>query len=104
MKYLAFNTPANIQKLPAGPISDVNGLQGFIGAVLIWMFWGLLVLGVAMFLVGGYKYVTSGGEPEKRSGANRTLLYATVAIAVALVAAGIPYIVASFFNVPLGNF
>jgi len=63
------------------------------------MFWGLLVLSVAMFLVGGYMYATASGDPEKVGRANKTLLYAAIAVVVALVARGIPLLIGTFFGV-----
>lgn len=63
-----------------------------------WMFWALMVLGVAMFIVGGYIYATSAGEAEKVGKATKTLLYAAIAIAVGLIARGIPVLVATFIG------
>lgn len=76
-------------------------VEFFCGA-LVWMFWGLIVLSVAMALVAGYRYVTSSGEPEKVSTAGKTLLYAAIGIAVALLAKGFPSLVGSFFNTSVG--
>ncbi len=63
-----------------------------------WMFWALMVLGIAMFIVGGYLYATSSGEAEKVGKATKTLLYAAIAIAVGLIARGIPVLVATFIG------
>jgi hypothetical protein len=38
----------------------------------------------AMLLVGGFKYLTSGGNPESVAGAQRTMLYATYGLIAAL--------------------
>lgn len=88
--------PSNVLTSP----KDVTNL--FCGA-LNWMFWGLIVLGIAMVLVAAYMYVTSSGDPERAGKASKTLLYAVIAIVVGLLAQGIPFIVASFFGVSLNN-
>ncbi|HEX4104176.1 MAG TPA: hypothetical protein VHZ04_01710 [Candidatus Paceibacterota bacterium] len=93
----AFPTPPT--GAPPTPITSLTGAGGVTGlfcSALDWIFWILIVLAVIMFLIGGYRYVTSGGEAEKVSKANRTLLYAAIAVVVGLVAAGVPSIVGSF--------
>ena len=51
-----------------------------------------------MSLIAAYQYATSGGDPEKVGDASKRLLYAAIAVAVALIAQGVPYIVGSFLN------
>jgi len=45
-------------------------------------------------LYAAFIYLTAGGDPEKVKTASNQLIYAAVAIAVALVAQGIRFIVA----------
>lgn len=81
------------------PVTDLKtDIPNLFFAVLAWLFWGLLVFSIVMFLVGGYKYVTSAGESERVREANKTLLYAAIAAAVAFVAAGVPALISSFFS------
>jgi hypothetical protein len=87
--------PVNI---PQGVLTSTTGISNFFCTIVDWVFWGLIVLAVVMFLVGGYRYVTSGGEAERVSKANRTLLYAAIAVAVALIAAGIPSLINTFLG------
>ncbi len=46
-----------------------------------------------MALFGAYKYLTSSGDEQKVSSAHKTLTYAAVGIAVAILAAGFPNLV-----------
>lgn len=94
----AFTPPSTVKSLPPPPISSTNDVEGLVRLALLWLFWGLMVLGVVMFLVGGYKYATAAGEPEKVGDANKILRYAAIAIVVGLIAAGVPYLIASFFG------
>ncbi len=89
--------------LPESPLSSSDQIQPLFCALLGWVFWGLIVLAVVMFLVGGYKYATSSGEPENVKTANKILLYAVIAVVVALLAEGIPYVVESFFGGSIGG-
>ena len=80
---------------PTVPL-DRDSIVNFFCYTLGWLFWGLIVLSVIMVLVAGYYYVTSAGNPEKAGKANKTLLYAAIGIAVAIIAKGVPILVASF--------
>jgi Type IV secretion system pilin len=84
---------------PTNIITSPSSVVQLFCTVLGWMFWALIVLGVAMFIVGGYRYATSGGEAERVSKATKTLTYAAIALVVGLIAGGIPSLISSF----LGN-
>lgn len=99
--------PAPINSLPVVPfLTQPNGVGGQGGpiytlaqVILGWIFWALIVFSVVMALVAAYRYATSAGEPERVKKAGRTLLYAAVAVIVALVAGAIPYLVGSILGV-----
>jgi len=95
----AFATPPGISTTPTPPINTTGDLTRFLCTLLLWVFWALIVLAVLFALIAAYRYVTSSGEPEKRSKANKTLLYAAIAVAVAIIAVGVPDLISSF----LGN-
>ncbi len=84
---------------PTNVITSPDQVVQFFCTAMLWMFWGLLVLSLAMFFVGGYTYATAGGDAEKVSKANKTLLYAAIAIVVAISAKGIPLLIGSFLGV-----
>lgn len=79
-------------------VQDTNDIVVLITAIMDWMFYILMALAVVMFLVGGYRYVTSAGEPESVKKANKTLMYAAIAAGVGLLAKGLPNLVFSFFG------
>lgn len=57
-----------------------------------------MIFGIAMILVAGYKYMTSGGEPNKVGEARKSLTYGAVGILVALLAGSVPRLIATFLN------
>lgn len=82
-------------------IRDVNyilGGTGILCTTINWIFWLLIVLTIIFVLVAAFKYLTAAGDPEKVKGAGNTLLYAAVAVVVALIAKGLPLIVSSFIG------
>ena len=92
---LAFAQP----QLPNSPATNLTGLQGIICTLIAgWMFTFLVVLTVVFVLVAAFKYLTASGDPEKVKGAGNTLVYAAIAIVVALFAKGLPTIIGSFLG------
>ena len=96
---MAFPAPNGLDygDIPAAVTTSGN-ITTIICGIVVWIFWGLIIFSIVMFMVGGYKYATAQGEPERVQSANKTLLYATIAVVVALVAAGIPAVVSDFLS------
>ncbi|MBM3256932.1 MAG: hypothetical protein FJY98_01210 [Candidatus Liptonbacteria bacterium] len=90
--------PAGGSEAPA-PITTLGGAFDILCNVLGWIFILLIVLAVFFVIVAAFRYLMAGGEPEKVGAANHTLIYAAVAVVVAIIARGIPIIIANFFNV-----
>ena len=57
------------------------------------MFTFLIVISAFAGLAGAYFYLTAGGDSEKVSRANKTLVYAAVGIVVALAARALPKLI-----------
>ena len=57
---------------PTNVITSADDVTKLFCAALAWMFWGLIVFAIAMFLYGGYLYATAAGEAEKVGKANKT--------------------------------
>jgi hypothetical protein len=54
--------------------------------LLNYLFTFLLILAVAFIIISAYRYATSQGNPEAIKTANKTLIYALVAVAVGVLA------------------
>lgn len=83
------------------PQSNITGLQGVLQAmctVFAWAFYFLIVLAVIFVIIAAFKYLTAAGDPEKVKSAGATLLYAAIAIGVALLARAVPTVVGSFLG------
>jgi hypothetical protein len=81
-----------------GPITDPEEAIGFLDTILGWVariFW----IAAAFFIfVAAFKYLTAAGDPTKVKAASTMLLYAVVAIAVAILSWGIPAFVNNFLS------
>ena len=88
-------TPANV---PQSSINSVGGVLNLLCVVFGWAFYFLIVLAVIFVIVAAFKYLTAAGDPEKVKSAGSTLLYAAIAIGVALLARAVPLVVGAFLN------
>lgn len=73
----------------ADPGTNASGLLGqdsAVGAAIHILSLAAGIIGVIMLIIGGLKYVTSGGDSSKTSSARNTILYAIVGLVVASVA------------------
>ena len=78
------------------PITDITGVQSLLCTILGWVFTFFLIIAILFIILAGWKYLTAGGDPEKVKAANHQLIYAVVAIVVAVLAKGIPLIINAF--------
>jgi hypothetical protein len=71
----------------------LSGISAIIVTVANWMFILLLVLAVLWIIIAAYKYLFSGGAEEAVSSAHKMIIYAAIAIAVAMLSKGVVFIV-----------
>ncbi len=76
--------------------TDTGGIIRFVCSVFNIAFFALLLAAVGFVLLAAYRYLTAAGDPDKVSAANKTLIFAAVAVAVALLARAVPVIVGNF--------
>lgn len=60
----------------------ISGADGILTKALIILSWVSGVAAVIMVILGGFKYVTSGGDPNSIASAKNTVLYAVVGLVV----------------------
>ena len=84
--------------VPQANITSLQAILNVLCTVFAWAFYFLIVLAVIFVIWAAFKYLTAAGDPEKVKGAGATLLYAAIAIAVALLARAIPLVIGSFLG------
>ncbi len=70
-----------------------------LNVVINWFFGILIIVAIIFILYAAYLYLVAGGEQESVQKASKVLIYAAVAVAVAIIAKGIPIVVGSLFGV-----
>lgn len=108
--FAAGNDP--IMQLPNPPMNSktVEGfLNYYVWRVLSWMFTFLVIFAIVYVMIAAWKYLTAAGDPKKAAEARGYIWYAAIALAIAILAKAVPFIVASFMgvdnigNLPAGN-
>ena len=94
---------AQINDLPQSNINSIGGLQSLICRIAGFVFGFLIILAIVYVLVAAFRYLTAGGDPEKITKANHTLIYAAVAVAVAVLARAVPLIAGNLVGGNLGQ-
>lgn len=81
----------------ADPLGGQETFTSVATAVAEFLFWDIATpLSVIMVLVGAFQLITSSGDPEKVSKGRKTIMYAAIGLAVALLAGSVVNIVKSF--------
>ena len=75
------------------PINSVTGVQDLLNRVLRIMYVIFFIIAAIFIVLAAFKYLTAQGDEEKVGEAKKMLIYAIVAIAVALIATGVSSVV-----------
>lgn len=84
--------------IPDSPITDVAGIVNLLDFISRLMFALFGVLAVIFIIWAAISYLTAGGDSSKVAAANQRLIYAVVAIIVALMAAGAQGLITNFLE------
>jgi len=84
---------------PPYPITTPEQLRdSLLCKFLAWFYTFAIIIGIIFVILTAYKYITAGGEAEKVKSAHKTLIYAIIGFAVAILARGVPLIVANLIG------
>jgi cytochrome bd-type quinol oxidase subunit 2 len=81
-----FNATSTAKGCGAANSGSENGVQSILKEAVNIFSLVVGIVAVVMIIVGGFKYITSGGESSKVSGAQSTILYAIVGLVVVVLA------------------
>ena len=89
--------------LNPGPITSVGGTSSggilyLINQILFWVSTVFWIAAGIFVMYAAYLYLTAAGNEDQVSKAHHQLMWAAVAIAVGLMAAGLPYLVNQFLQ------
>lgn len=87
---------------PPPPIQSFSDVQRILITATSWLFTILIILAVIFILIAAFRYLTAAGDPEKVKKANHSLIYAAIAIAVALLSRAVAPLIANFLGTSTG--
>ena len=83
---------------PQTPIRGISDINTVIVRIVNWVMGLFFVVAVLFIFYAAYLYLTAAGNPEQVSKAHNQLIYSIVAIAVALLAGSMRFIVANLLG------
>jgi len=85
---------AVIETPPATPpVTTLQNIVDIMDKVGKWIFAIVFALAIIFILVAAFQFLTAAGSPERIASARQMLVFALVAVAVAVVAWGLPTLV-----------
>ena len=84
--------------LPKSPITAPEGFLTVIASVVKWTYAVFFIITVMFVLFAAFNYLTGGDDAEKIKSAHQQIMYAAIAVAVALLAVGFSLIIKRFLN------
>lgn len=82
----------------ATPIKDIQGVMNILTNIVNYMYTAFFIVAIAFVLLAAFNYLTAQDDAEKIKSATRQIMWAAVAIAVALMSVGFNKIVESFLK------
>lgn len=92
------NKTLGANDLPEVKISGPNDVIKLINNIAKWFYNIVLALAVIFALIAAFHYLTAGGNPQTIQKANKQLLYAVIAVIVAIAAFSIKTIVVTLLT------
>lgn len=86
-------------KAPPAPVTSLRQVYTviFCGAYQ-WLFLFAIVGSIVLGIIAAYNYLLAAGNPENTAKGRKMLQYAAVAVVIAILARGLPFVIADFFN------
>jgi len=72
----------------ASPIKNIQGLLTILKKIVVLMYQAFFIVAIGAVILAAFTYLTGGDDPEKIKSATHKIIYAAIAIAIALVSVG----------------
>lgn len=81
------------------PVKGVNDIMKILNNIVKVMYQAFFIVAIGFVILAAFTYLTGGDDPEKIKSANKKIIYAAIAIIVALISVGAAQIIGSFVGV-----
>ncbi|MBN2197798.1 hypothetical protein JW698_01205 [Candidatus Wolfebacteria bacterium] len=80
------------------PIDTAGGLLDIVASVVKWVYTLFFIIAILFIIIAAFNFLTGGDQPEKIKSAKNQLIYAAIAIAIALLSFATLNIIANFLE------
>ncbi len=80
------------------PVESINDVMNILRSIVNVMYTAFFIVAIAFIILAAFNYLTAQDDAEKIKSATRQIMWAAVAIAVALVSVGFNQIVENFLK------
>jgi hypothetical protein len=99
MSKIALAAGGNDSPSPTSPINSVSDVQNWLVQATKWGFTFFFILAVAFILIAAYRFLMARDNKAEVDAATKSLKNAAIAIAIALVSAGVSSIISSALKI-----
>jgi TRAP-type C4-dicarboxylate transport system permease small subunit len=101
--YVGTGLPFVLSQQAFAATGDINNVDSFIKSVITVMAGVAGLIATGFFVVGGFHYIMSSGNPEHMEKAKRTITYSALGLAITIAAFVISNIVTSLATSAFGS-
>jgi len=87
------------QTVPVSNIRDLSGITYLLRTLLQWIYTIFFIIAAIMIIWAAFSYLTAGGDEEKIDTAKKRFIYAIVAVAIAIVATSVSFVVGNLVGI-----
>lgn len=92
--------PTTLPQIPQVGPTTVGGVVDLVRYIVRWIYIIFFIIAVLFIILAAFTYLTAGGNEDAVGKARNMIIYAAVAIIVALLAVGFEAIVRNFLSTP----
>jgi cell division protein FtsW (lipid II flippase) len=82
--------------LASAAVDSPEKVVDLVSTLSVWLYNILIAASVVMIIIAAFNFLSSGGDQEKVTKAKQQIIYAVIAVAVAILATGIIKLVQDF--------
>ncbi len=100
---VAFGAPLLINQTVFADTAGVSQVESFIKSIITAIAGLAGLIATAFFVVGGFRYITSSGNPHHLEQAKRTIIFSATGLAITIAAFVLSNIVTNLANTAFGG-
>jgi hypothetical protein len=100
---ITLGLPLFLSQTALAATADVSSISTFLTSIIQAAAGLAGLIATGFFVIGGFSYITSSGNPEHLQKAKRTLLYSSVGLAITIAAFALSTIVTSLATSAFGS-